>query len=256
MNRIDEKFKQKNGLLSIYFTAGFPAPDDTMTVLKALDKAGVDFVEIGMPFSDPLADGPVIQRASLDALNGGMCIKKLMSQLEGMRQSVSMPVILMGYINPVMHYGIEKFLSDAAERGVDGVILPDLPWKEYLQTYKPLFDKYNIHLIPLIAPQTPDERMKEIDRDAEGFIYMVASAGITGNIKTSEDYRTKYFERVRALGLRNKLMIGFGVKDKAGFNHACAHANGAIIGTAFINYLKENGANETAIAQFVNAIKG
>ena len=256
MNRINDIFSKKDGLLSIYFTAGYPALDDTTQVLSALEKAGVDFVEIGMPFSDPLADGPVIQRASLDALHNGMCIKKLMEQLDGIRKSVNIPIILMGYINPVYHYGVEKFLDDCKARGVDALILPDLPWNEYLNNYKAMMDARDIRFIPLIAPQTPDERIREIDKDAEGFIYMVASAGITGNIKTSVDYRTAYFERVKALGLRNKRMIGFGVKDKAGFGHACAHASGAIIGTAFVNYVKENGVSDEAIAKFVKAIKG
>lgn len=256
MNRINDLFAHRDGLLSIYFTAGFPNPDDTMQVLSALQKGGVDFVEIGMPFSDPLADGPVIQRASLDALHGGMCIKKLMSQLDGMRNSISIPVVLMGYINPVMHYGFERFLDDCKARGVDGLILPDLPWEEYLAQYRKLFDERDIRFIPLIAPQTPDDRIRQIDADADGFIYMVASAGITGNIKTSVDYRSRYFDRIRALGLSNKRMIGFGVKDKAGFDHACAHANGAIIGTAFVNYIKENGVSDEAIAKFIKQVKG
>ncbi len=256
MNRINDIFSKKDGLLSIYFTAGYPALDDTTQVLSALEKAGVDFVEIGMPFSDPLADGPVIQRASLDALHNGMCIKKLMEQLDGIRKSVNIPIILMGYINPVYHYGVEKFLDDCQARGVDALILPDLPWNEYINTYKAMMDARDIRFIPLIAPQTPDERIREIDKDAEGFIYMVASAGITGNIKTSVDYRTAYFERVKSLGLRNKRMIGFGVKDKAGFDHACAHASGAIIGTAFVNYVKENGVSDEAIAKFVKSVKG
>lgn len=256
MNRINDIFAKRDGLLSIYFTAGYPSTDDTMSVLTALQRGGADFVEIGMPFSDPLADGPVIQRASLDSLNGGMCIAKLMGQLSGMRGTITIPVVLMGYINPVMHYGMERFLDHCQERGVDGVILPDLPWEEYLAHYKKMFDERDIRFIPLIAPQTPDDRIRHIDADAEGFIYMVASAGITGNIKTSEDYRTRYFERIKALGLRNKRMIGFGVKDKAGFDHACAHANGAIIGTAFVKYIKERGVSDEAVAAFIKEIKG
>lgn len=256
MNRIDDIFSKKDGLLSIYFTAGYPQIDDTVPVLRALEKAGVDFVEIGMPFSDPLADGPVIQRASLDALRNGMCVGKLMEQLKGVRETVGIPIILMGYINPVFHYGMERFLDDCKERGVDALILPDLPWDEYLLHYKRMMDERDIRFIPLIAPQISDERMRHIDRDCKGFIYMVASAGITGNIKTSVDYRTQYFERVKALGLKNKRMIGFGVKDKAGFDHACAHASGAIIGTAFVNHVKEHGAGEASIAEFVKGIRG
>ena len=255
MNRIDDIFSKKDGLLSIYFTAGYPNLNDTMTVLTNLQKAGVDFVEIGMPFSDPLADGPVIQRASLDALNNGMTLRTLLSQLKDMRKTITIPVTLMGYINPIMHYGVENFLRDAAACGVDALIVPDLPWQEYLEKYKALFDKYNLHSIPLIAPQTPDERMKYLDANADGFIYMVASAGITGNIKTSEDYRTRYFDHVASLGLKNKRMIGFGVKNNEGYKHACAHASGAIIGTAFVNHIKENGVSEESIKSFVDKIK-
>ncbi|MCQ2228505.1 MAG: tryptophan synthase subunit alpha [Bacteroidales bacterium] len=254
-NRIDEMFEKKQNLLSIYFTAGFPKLEDTMPVLRGLEKSGVDFVEIGMPFSDPLADGPVIQLASIDALNNGMCIKKLMEQIKEMRKEITMPVILMGYINPVMHYGIEKFAQDAESAGVDGVILPDLPFDEYVEKYKEMFDSHKLHFIPLIAPQSPDERIRHIDSLAEGFIYTVASAGITGNIKTSVDYRTAYFERIRNLKLRNKAVIGFGIKDNASYKHACEHADGAIIGTAFVNYVKENGTSEEAIKKFVGSIR-
>lgn len=248
-------FEKKQNLLSIYFTAGFPALDDTMKILRGLEKSGVDFVEIGMPFSDPLADGPVIQLASIDALNNGMCIKTLLQQIKDMRKEITMPVILMGYINPVMHYGIEKFAADAEAAGVDGVILPDLPFDEYAEKYKGMFDSHKLHIIPLIAPQSPDERIRHIDSLAEGFIYTVASAGITGNIKTSVDYRTAYFERIRNLKLRNKAVIGFGIKDNASYKHACEHADGAIIGTAFVNYVKENGTSEEAIKKFVGAIR-
>ncbi len=256
MNRLDKLFAEKKNLLSIYFTAGFPALEDTTEVLKSIEVAGADFVEIGMPFSDPLADGPVIQKSSLVALKNGMTVKKLFSQLEGIRQSVQMPIILMGYINPVMHYGVENFVESCKKVCVDGVILPDLPFNEYNQKYAKLFDDADIRFIPLIAPQTPDERMKQIDEKAKGFIYMVASAGITGNIKTSEEYRTRYFERVRALNLKNKTMIGFGVKDNAGFRHACQHSTGAIIGTAFINLLQEKGNNRQAIVDFIKNVKG
>lgn len=255
-NRIDQLFESKDSLLSIYFTAGYPSLADTMPTLVALQQAGADFVEIGMPFSDPLADGPVIQRSSLDSLDNGMCISTLFEQIKEMRQHVTMPVTLMGYINPVMHYGIERFLNQCHTCGVDGVILPDLPFDEYIECYKPMFDAAGVHFIPLIAPQTPDERIRHIDSLAEGFIYMVASAGITGNIKTSTDYRTAYFERIKALGLRNKTMIGFGIKDHASYTHACQHAHGAIIGTAFVQHLKAHGPDADSIKQFVENIKG
>ncbi|MCQ2201237.1 MAG: tryptophan synthase subunit alpha [Bacteroidales bacterium] len=252
-NRIDNLFEQKKGLLSIYFTAGYPNLDDTMSVLTALEKSGVDMVEIGMPFSDPLADGPVIQLASLKALNNGITIKKLMEQIKDMRKTITMPVVLMGYINPVMHYGMEAFLKDCQAAGVDGVILPDLPFDEYIEHYKDMMDKYGVHYIPMIAPQSSDERIKYIDSKASGFIYMVASAGITGNIKASLDTRTAYYQRIKALGLKNKAMIGFGIKDKASYEHACNNADGAIIGTAFIKHLSDKGVN--AIGEFVSAIR-
>lgn len=248
-------FEKKKNLLSIYFTAGYPQLNDTMTVLRGLEKAGVDFVEIGMPFSDPLADGPVIQLASIQALKNGMCIKTLLQQIKDMRKEITMPVILMGYINPVMHYGIEKFAADAEAAGVDGLILPDLPWDEYVDKYKTMLDSHNLHFIPLIAPQSPDERIRHIDSQAEGFIYTVASAGITGNIKTSVDYRTAYFDRIRNLNLRNKAVIGFGIKDNASYLHACQHADGAIIGTAFVNNCTENGVSEEAVKNFVSKIR-
>lgn len=253
-NRIDTMFEQKHNLLSIYFTAGYPHIDDTMPILQALQEAGVDFVEIGMPFSDPLADGPVIQLAGNEALKNGMTIKKLLSQIRNMRQQITIPVLLMGYINPVMHYGIEQFAADAQVAGVDGIILPDLPWDEYVEQYKNIFDSHNLHFIPLIAPQTPDERIRHIDADAEGFIYTVASAGITGNISTSADYRTQYFDRIKNLHLRNKNVIGFGIKDNASYTHACAHADGAIIGTAFIKHIQQKGATKDSVISFVKSI--
>lgn len=254
-NRLDNILESKKDLLSIYVMAGYPQRNDLMTILRGLEKAGVDFVEVGMPFSDPLADGPVIQDAGNVALDNGMSIKELFAQIKEMRKEITMPVLLMGYINPVMHYGIEKFAADAHSVGVDGLIIPDLPFDTYVKKYKALFDENSLHFIPLIAPQTPDERIKHIDAQAEGFIYTVASAGITGNIKTSEDYRTQYFERIRNLHLRNKTVIGFGIKDHASYTHACSHADGAIIGTAFIKHLKENGASEEAVGKFVKSIR-
>lgn len=253
INRIDSLFNQKKGLLSIYFTAGYPQLEDTMSVLSELQAAGVDMVEIGMPFSDPLADGPVIQLASLQALNNGITIKKILDQIKDMRKTITMPVVLMGYVNPVVHYGFEKFMADCKAVGVDGVIIPDLPFDEYIEHYKDMMDSYGIHYIPMIAPQSSDERIKYIDSKASGFIYMVASAGITGNIKASLDTRTAYYQRIKALDLKNKTMIGFGIKDKASYDHACVNADGAIIGTAFIKHLSEKGV--AATKEFVSAIR-
>lgn len=254
-NRLLHIFDRPTPKLSIYFTAGYPALDDTMQVLRSLDAAGVDFVELGMPFSDPLADGPVIQRCSLDAIQNGMTIKLMFEQIRDMRRSVNMPVILMGYINPVEHYGIEAFVRKCNEVGVDGVILPDLPVDEWQERYTELFAANNLLYIPLIAPQTPDDRIRYIDSVCTGFIYMVASAGITGNITTTQDYRTAYYQRVKSLGLRNKLVVGFGIKDHASYAHANANADGAIIGTAFVKYLKEHGTDEATIKQFVSDIR-
>lgn len=256
MNRIDNLFESGRNLLSVYFTAGFPSADDTMPVLTALQRAGVDFVEIGMPFSDPLADGPVIQEASHEALRGGMSVERLLGQLAAMRPGVTIPVVLMGYVNPVMRYGVERFLDRCREVGVDGVILPDLPWEEYLANYRILFDERDIRFIPLIAPQTPDERIRKIDADARGFIYMVASAGVTGRVKAGVEARARYYERIAALGLRNHRMIGFGVSDSEGFRQACAHADGAIVGTAFVRHLREHGVSDEAVARFVRSIRG
>lgn len=256
MNRIDKLFASGRGLLSVYFTAGFPAADDTLPVLTALQDAGADFVEIGMPFSDPLADGPVIQQASLEALRGGMSVERLLGQLGAMRPGVAIPVVLMGYVNPVLRYGMERFLDRCRAVGVDGVILPDLPWEEYRANYRHLFDARGIRFIPLIAPQTPDARVREIDAEAEGFIYMVASAGVTGNVRHDAEARSRYFERVAALGLRNHRMIGFGVKDAEGFRQACAHADGAIVGTAFVSHLREHGLSAEGVARFVRSIRG
>ena len=254
-NRLDETLDSKKNLLSIYVMAGYPQRNDLMTVLRGLEKAGVDFVEVGMPFSDPLADGPVIQDAGNQALANGMTIKELFAQIADMRREISMPVLLMGYINPVMHYGIERFAADAHRVGVDGLIIPDLPFDTYIESFKTIFDRNSLHFIPLIAPQTPDDRIRHIDSLSEGFIYTVASAGITGNIKTSEEYRTQYFERIRNLRLRNKTIIGFGIKDSASYQHACSHADGAIIGTAFIKYLRKNGVDEQSVAKFVKSIR-
>ncbi len=255
MNRITELLKHKKDILSIYYTAGYPNTEDTLPILSALQQSGVDMVEIGMPFSDPLADGPVIQASSLKAIHNGMTIEKLFSQLKEMRSSIHIPVVLMGYFNTVLHFGIDRFIEQCQAAGVDGIILPDLPFDEYLSCYRQKFESVNLCFIPLIAPQTPDERIHHIDCNTSGFIYMVASAGITGNIKTPQQSRTGYFSRIRNMNLNNPMLIGFGINSHASFEHACQYAHGAIVGTAFINEIQQNGIQQKTMASFINNIK-
>lgn len=212
-------------------------------------------VEIGMPFSDPLADGPVIQASSLTAIKNGMTLQKLFSQLEGLRPQISIPVILMGYLNTVMRYGIDAFIDSCKHCGVDGVILPDLPFDEYLQHYKQKFDNANISFVPLIAPQTPTARVRHIDNNTSSLIYMVASAGITGNITSSAENKKAYFERIKRMNLKNRPVIGFGINSANSFAEACQYSSGGIIGTAFIKHITQNGTSGKSISDFVANFK-
>lgn len=255
MNRIDQLFQdKKNNILSVYFTAGFPEPESTIEILEQLQTSGVDMVEIGMPFSDPLADGPVIQESSTIALKGGMSIKKLFSQLENIRESVKMPLILMGYLNPVLQFGVEKFCQSCKEIGIDGIILPDLPVDEFQKNYQQYFEAAGLRLIFLITPQTSNERIRLIDSISKGFIYMVSSASTTGAKTAIADKQIEYFERIKAMNLQNPLVIGFGISNKETFERACNYANGAIIGSAFIKALGGEGALKAKINTFVKAI--
>jgi tryptophan synthase alpha chain len=256
-NRLTELFQKKsNNLLNIYFTAGYPNLNDTVTVLKALEKAGVDMVEIGMPYSDPVADGPIIQQSSLDSINNGMTIKTLLSQLKDIRKEVSMPILVMGYFNTVMQYGVEKFIQEISAIGIDGVILPDLPLDEYTEHYQTLCESHNISNVLLITPNTADERLHVIDNITQGFIYMVSTNSTTGNdAKKTEDNHDAYFNRIKNMGLKNPRMIGFNIKDKKTFTGACAYANGAIIGSAFVRMLSASKNIEADIIQFVKSIK-
>lgn len=257
MNRIDNLFKQKkNNILSIYFTAGYPQLNDTVTVIKELEKAGADMLEIGMPFSDPLADGPVIQNSSCQALKNGMSLKLLFSQLKDIRREVNIPLILMGYLNPVMQFGVESFCKKCSETGIDGIILPDLPLQEYQESYQKFFEQNNLHNIFLITPETSEERVKQIDGAGGGFIYMVSSSSTTGAKKAIENTQVAYFERIQKLNLRNPRMIGFGISSHDTFSRACNYANGAIIGSAFINALSADGKLEENINQFIKGILG
>ena len=256
-NRITELFqKKKEGLLNIYFTAGYPSLHDTVTILKALEKSGVDMVEIGMPYSDPVADGPVIQQSNMVAIDNGMTVKNLLTQLKDIRKEVSIPILLMGYFNPVMQYGVENFVKEISEIGIDGVILPDLPLEEYQAHYKGLFEFHNLSNVFLITPETKEERLKLIDEQTQGFVYMVSTNSTTGNDQKESGSTEQYFERIKKSTLKNPRMIGFNIKDKATFDHACRYANGAIIGSAFVRMLSNSHLLEQDVIQFVNNIKG
>lgn len=250
MNRIDKLFaEKKNNVLSVYYPAGYPYLDDTMMVLDELQANGVDMVELGIPFSDPMADGEVIQQAATKALANGMTLKYLFKQIRNMRQTISMPVILMGYLNPIMHYGFEKFCEDCQSVGVDGVIIPDLPFKEYVAEFKAIADRYNIHVIMFISPETSDERVRLIDENTSGFIYMVSSAGTTGERSSFDGLNDGYFERINSMSLKNPRMIGFGISSPGTFRAACAASNGAIIGSHFVKLMKSESSPQAAIAQ-------
>ncbi len=255
MNRIDQLFRDKPGhILNIYCTAGFPALNDTLTIVETLQKSGADMVELGMPFSDPLADGPVIQDSSTRAIANGMRISVLFEQLKGFRERVSLPVVLMGYLNPVLQFGVEEFCKKCAETGIDGLILPDLPMDEYENEYRQIFDKYGLHFIFLVTPETSEARIRKIDSLSKGFVYAVSSSSTTGKDKDMSGQQA-YFARLQAMKLKNPVLIGFGIRDKATFEAACAHSNGAIIGSAFVKAI-ENSANlQQTIQEFVEKIK-
>ncbi len=256
-NRLTELFKKKDQeVLNIYFTAGFPKLEDTVRIAEALEKAGADILEIGMPYSDPLADGPTIQQSGQVALNNGMSIRKLFEQLEGVREKVSIPICLMGYINPVLQYGMDNFLKKASELGVDGLILPDLPMDEYEELYKQKFEEYSLSNVFLVTPQTSNERLKRIDALSDGFIYVVSTNSTTGNETKSTEDNTAYFERIKSAGLKNPTLIGFNIKDNSTFLNASKFANGAIIGSAFIKAIEGQENLEEVIDGFVKKVRG
>jgi tryptophan synthase alpha chain len=255
MNRLKHLFETKNEpLLSIYYTAGYPQLDETLDIAEALEKAGVDFLEIGFPYSDPVADGPVIQNSSEKALQNGMTLKLLFEQLKELRKRVTIPVLLMGYVNPMLQYGVENFCRDAAAVGVDGVIVPDLPIYEYEELYSGIFEKYGLSNIFLITPQTSEDRIRKIDGLTSGFIYMVSSASTTGNNLSLSDQTETYFSRVQAMNLKQPLIIGFGISDKPSFQKAAKYARGAIVGSAFVKFLEDPNA-KSRIAEFISRIK-
>ena len=253
MNRIEKKLSENKKLLSIYFSAGYPQINDTIPILKELERSGVDMVEIGLPFSDPLADGPTIQASSAQALHNGMTTSLLFEQLEGIRETVSIPLILMGYFNPVLQYGVEAFCKKCNEIGIDGLILPDLPLAEYKEHYKAIFDKHGLFNIFLITPQTSEDRIREIDSASKGFIYMVSSASTTGAKQGFGKEQEDYFNRIASLSLSNPQIVGFGISNAETFTQATAHANGAIIGSAFIKMLTKDGIK--GIANFIKTIR-
>lgn len=257
MNRITELFKKKSGpVLSIYYTAGYPGLNDTLLIAKTLEEAGADMLEIGFPFSDPLADGPVIQHSSEVALKNGMSLRALFSQLKALREEVSIPVLLMGYLNPVMQYGMENFCASCEECGIDGLILPDLPMAEYEETYQQLFRSHRLSNIFLLTPESSEERIRKIDELSEGFVYALSSSSTTGKNMASTDRTEAYFKKLRAMELRNPLMIGFGVSDRESFQKVVSYARGAIIGSAFIRLLEKEGASSEAIHGFVRSVLG
>lgn len=256
MNRINQLFerKQKN-ILNIYCTAGYPELESTTEVILSLDKAGADLVEIGMPYSDPLADGPTIQASSTLALKNGMSIRKVLEQIKSIRSQTNLPIILMGYLNPILQYGIENFLKSCQEVGVDGLILPDLPMYEYETTYQVLFEKYGVKMVFLITPQTSAERIRKIDALSNAFIYVVSTTATTGKQTGFGAANIAYFERIKAMNLKNPSLIGFGISNHETYQSVCQHANGAIIGSAFIRMLEKSQAIEEDVLQFVKSIR-
>ncbi|WP_053972290.1 tryptophan synthase subunit alpha [Mangrovimonas sp. ST2L15] len=251
-NRIQNKLLEDKKLLSIYFTAGYPHLNDTVNIIKDLEQAGVDFIEIGLPFSDPLADGPTIQESSTQALKNGMTTEVLFEQLKDIRKSVSIPLILMGYFNPMLQYGIEKFCQKCSEIGIDGLIIPDLPVDVYHKQYQAIFEAHGLTNIFLITPQTSEERIRYIDSTSNGFIYMVSSASTTGSQSGFGEEQQAYFKRIADMNLNNPQIIGFGINNKETFQTATQFAKGAIIGSAFIKHVTEKGTQN--ISEFVNKI--
>ncbi len=253
MNRINQKLQENKKLLSIYFTAGYPALNDTVRIIQDLEKHGVDMIEIGLPFSDPLADGPTIQESSTAALQNGMHTELLFEQLKDIRKTVSIPLIVMGYFNPMLQYGVEAFCKKCHDIGIDGIIMPDLPLDVYQEEYEDIFKKNGLINVFLITPQTSKERIRQIDAASEGFIYMVSSASVTGSQSGFGNTQTDYFERIAAMQLKNQQIVGFGISNSETFEAATKTAKGAIIGSAFIKHLTKQGVD--GIADFVQSIR-
>ncbi|GJM28193.1 MAG: tryptophan synthase alpha chain [Cyclobacteriaceae bacterium] len=256
-DRLGQLMQRRSGnVLSIYYTAGYPSLQDTISIAQTLEKSGADLIEIGMPYSDPVADGPTIQTSNQQALENGMTVEILLEQLESLHGHLQIPVILMGYVNPILQYGVEAFCAACRQRGVDGLIIPDLPVQEYLDRYQSIFTRYDLHNIYLITPQTSDERIRWIDRHSTSFIYAVSDASITGAKSGISDQQIKYFKRLQSLKLEHPYLIGFGISDQQTFATACQYAKGAIIGSAFIRVLSQAKELSTDIGNFVHSVKG
>ena len=253
MNRIDKAFEQDRKLLSIYFTAGYPQLNDTVDVIRELDTSGVDMIEIGLPFSDPLADGPTIQDSSTRALHNGMNTQLLFEQLEGIRELTDLPLIIMGYFNPVLQFGFERFCQRCSEIGIDGLILPDLPLEEYNSLYRATMEQYGLYMIFLVTPQTSEERIRQIDQASGGFIYLVSTASTTGAQNGFGGETEAYFKRIAEMGLKLPRIVGFGISSHATFKQATTDNQGAIIGSAFIKMLAANGVK--GVNAFVQGIR-
>lgn len=256
MNKINKLFSERGDrkLLSLYFCAGCPTLDGTAETIKAMERHGIDMVEVGIPFSDPMADGPVIQDAATCALRNGMSLTKLFEQLKAVKDEVTIPLVLMGYLNPIMQYGYEAFFKSCVESGVSGTIIPDLPFKDYLDTIKPIADKYGIRVIMLITPETSEERIRFIDEHTDGFIYMVSSAAITGAQKSFDEAKQEYFRRINAMNLHNPRMIGFGISNKQTLESSQQNAAGAIIGSKFVTLLKDTNDADKALDLLFDAL--
>lgn len=255
MNRINQLFQNADHkLLSIYFCAGHPSVDSTVATLQALQQGGVDMVEIGVPFSDPMADGPVIQDASTKALRNGMSVSTLFGQLADIRASVQIPLLLMGYLNPILHFGFENFCKECQRVGVDGMIIPDLPFRDYLEDFKPVADRYGLRIVMLITPETSEERIRFIDEHTEGFIYMVSSAATTGAQRSFDEQKLEYFQRIDRMNLRNPRMVGFGISNKQTLESAQEYAAGAIIGSKYVSLLDATHDPAEALVRLKQAL--
>lgn len=256
MNRINQLLEtKKERILSIYYTAGYPELEDTLPILKALQDGGINMVELGIPFSDPMADGPVIQESSTIALRNGMSLKKLFSQLQDLRPHIEIPVLFMGYLNPIMQYGFEAFCKKCVEVGIDGVVIPDLPFADYMKDYKAISEKYDVKVVMLITPETSEERIRLIDNNTDGFIYMVSSAAITGTQKSFNEQKQEYFKRIASMNLRNPRLVGFGISNKETFEAAVTHSSGAIIGSKFVQILAEKLPHEKAVEKLLKGLE-
>ena len=256
MNRITTLFNtKKEGILSVYFTAGYPQLNDTVTILKELQTKGIDLVEIGIPFSDPMADGPVIQEAATQALRNGMSLSLLFEQLKSIRNEIHIPLIFMGYLNPIMQYGFKRFCQDCVKTGIDGIIIPDLPFADYMADYKEIAEQYNLKMIMLITPETSEERIRLIDQHTSGFIYMVSSAATTGAQQAFDEQKQAYFRYINNMGLKNPRLVGFGISNKATFDAATSNSSGAIIGSKFIQLLKSEPDIASAVDKLLHVLK-